>query len=104
CRPMPAQVKNGRRWLWKNLGQVEVGRDVKTGQRLEMQLLHRELLVFDLAGDDGLEVAALQLGRQAEHLEQFSTIAGAHRDPIVERFDFRQATLRKANRLHTKIF
>jgi hypothetical protein len=43
-------------------GQVKVGRDVKTGQRLKMQLFHRELFLLDLAGDDGSEITTLRQG------------------------------------------
>jgi hypothetical protein len=72
--PVPAQIQDRRQGLVDFFGQVEVGRDVKAGQGLKVEVLDHKIFALDFPGDFGFQIAAWRQGIEAEHLEQLFAV------------------------------
>src|SRR5262249_50026482 len=90
---VPADVEDrrglGRRRLWD----VEVGRDVEAGHRLEDKFLHCEFGSFELAGDSRIQVRAWRHRPEAEHLQKLSPEFGLRLLPVFLGFDVAQGSV-----------
>lgn len=102
--PVSAQIKNRRSGLGQVLRQIKIRRHVKSGSRLEMQILHREVIALHLACDHRFQFTAWRQRIEAQHLEQLPAIRFAARVPILQRLHFRQTSLRELRCLRAKRF
>ena len=100
---MAAHIKNRRRRPFQLLRQIQVRRDIKPRQCLEVQFLDGELLFLQLSRDDRFQIRPLWHGPKPEHLLQLPPILAAPRLPILQRTDVREALPGNHARLPAKV-
>src|SRR5207245_9540661 len=92
---MAAKVKNRRRRFRQLFWHIKIRCHIKPGQRLEMEFLHREVVVFEFTGDDRAQIRSFGQRRQPEHFEELDTILLACRLPIFACVNLLQAAVRQ---------
>ncbi len=67
---MAALIQNCRVALWRGPGKIEIGRDVQSGETLEMKLLDREVRSLEPPRDRRFERSSLGHRFQPQHVEE----------------------------------
>ena len=103
-RAVTANIKDGRRGFFEPLRDVQIGRNVKAGSGLKVNLLDDKLVTLDFAGDDVFEVGFFRERVKAKHLEELLSINLAFVFPVIEVLYVREAPLRELCGFAAKIF